>query len=530
MHVRSSLAELQNQRSKFRAHIVSVNREPLRAFGGRVAVVLSGGGARGAYEAGVLMAFQDAELPTHIISATSVGSINAASYAAHSDTLVGNAESLVESWSQVTPPAMGIDWSRYIFMLAGLVAASAGLGNFLWLWLKSKGIYLHSDDPQRVMFSWLALMLAGIGILIFFDKLSYIGYVIKNIFRRRSWTPDREKVVQSLFANTLVWGFVWIFLSSTHLHVAPQKVLRFELGTHFLVLGLALLATAVWWVFRRNISFWSHKFLRMPLRTGLFPNYERTKFLRKRIPLDRLRTSPMRVVMTATDILAGTARYFTNANLDELQRDPQVNRSFVTAEMEQAADLMQAIIASSAFTIAYETVPLNGRLLTDGGIVTNQPIRPAVRLGADVLFLVMVSPESSPPLEDVETFLDVGVRAIDILIAKNLKADLKLLARINHLCEIHAANLGLRPEQVEVHLLNDRYRYVKAFTVCPSKPLAATALDFEASVTVPAIVEGYRDGSRAALDFLKYVAGLPRAQARRIVKLVPESATATAFS
>jgi hypothetical protein len=124
----------------------------------------------------------------------------------------------------------------------------------------------------------------------------------------------------------------------------------------------------------------------------------------------------------------------------------------------------------------------------------------------------------------------VGVRAIDILIAKNLKADLKLLARINHICETHAANFGLRPEQVEVHLLNDRYRYVKAFTVCPSKPLAATALDFEASVTVPAIVEGYRDGSRAALEFLNYVAGLPRTQGRRIVKLVPESAAATAFS
>src|SRR5262249_43122696 len=178
--------------------------DALRKYDGRVAVVLSGGGARGAYEAGVLHAFQDAGLPTHILSATSVGSINAASYAAHSTTLVGSAQSLVDSWSQVTPPAMGIDWSRYVYMLAGLVAASAGAGNFLWLWLKSKGIYLHSNSPEHVMLAWLALMFAGLAVLIFFDKLSYIGYVIRNLFRRRRWAPDRRRAAESVFANVLV--------------------------------------------------------------------------------------------------------------------------------------------------------------------------------------------------------------------------------------------------------------------------------------------------------------------------------------
>jgi hypothetical protein len=191
---------------------------------------------------------------------------------------------------------------------------------------------------------------------------------------------------------------------------------------------------------------------------------------------------------------------------------------------------MQVIVASSAFTIAYEAVPIQGRLLTDGGIVTNQPIRPAVRLGADVLFLVMVSPETSPPPDQVKTFLDVGVRAIDILITQNLKADLKLLARINALCEIHAARLGLRPEQVEVHLLEQQYRYIKAITVCPTQPLAGTALDFDSRLTVPAIIEGYRDGSRAALEFAAYAAGLPAWRKRHIIKLVPESAAASASS
>ena len=86
--------------------------------------------------------------------------------------------------------------------------------------------------------------------------------------------------------------------------------------------------------------------------------------------------------MTATDLAAGNAKYFSNASVAELRRDPQVNQTFVSSEIEQAEDLLQAVVASSAFTIAYEAVPMQGRLWTDGGVVTNQPIRPAVRLGA----------------------------------------------------------------------------------------------------------------------------------------------------
>jgi len=125
-------------------------------------VVLSGGGVRGAYEAGVLMAFQDAEIPTPIIAATSVESINAASYAAEAEGLVGRAEPLVNTWLELTPATLGIDWSRYIFLLTGLVAASAGIGNFLWRWTKERGGFLHAHHSKL---TWLALA-AGATILL----------------------------------------------------------------------------------------------------------------------------------------------------------------------------------------------------------------------------------------------------------------------------------------------------------------------------------------------------------------------------
>src|SRR5437868_7447748 len=115
----AAMAELKDLREEFRARMATAKR-PV-AFSSRVGVVLSGGGARGAYEAGVLLAFQDAQVPTHIIASTSIGSINAASYAGHSDSFVGKAESLVESWSELTPATVGIDWLRYILVLIGQI-------------------------------------------------------------------------------------------------------------------------------------------------------------------------------------------------------------------------------------------------------------------------------------------------------------------------------------------------------------------------------------------------------------------------
>src|SRR4029077_12868079 len=108
---------------------------------------------------------------------------------------------------------------------------------------------------------------------------------------------------------------------------------------------------------------------------------------------------------------------------------------------------MKAIIASSAFPMAYELVEIKGGWWTDGGIVAKQPIHPAINLGADVLFLIMVEPPEQT-IGEIKTFLDVGMRTMDVMMAKNLRADMRLLENVNQICEQHARDLGLRPEQI----------------------------------------------------------------------------------
>jgi predicted acylesterase/phospholipase RssA len=514
----AALAELDALRVEFRARIAASARP--QVFSSRIGVVLSGGGARGAYEAGVLMAFQDANVPTHIIAATSVGSINAASYAAHSEGLVGRAEFLVDAWQELTPATLGIDWSRYIFLLAGLVAASAGIANFLWQWTKDRGIYLHAHHPKL---TWLALGAAGVAILFFSDKLSYIGYVIMKFVRKRPWEPDWRKAWISLGGNMLVWGFVIVFLGFTHIHLPGNGDRIYELSAPLPVLVALLLGWALYKLLQNPLSKLSHVFLRLPLRTGLFPNFDRIRFLRARLPQDKLRHSPIRVIMTATDIEHGMARFFSNVPCDVLVNDPGANEEFIRREVEHPQDLVQAAVASSSYTFAYEAVPMEGRLWTDGGIMTNQPVLPALRLGADVLFLVLIAPLDGVQQSGViKTFLDVGVQAVDILVSKNFKSDIALLSNINRLCSLYAAELGVKPEQLELEVGKQRYRYVKFFNIAPEKPLAAGALDFDSEIISPIIVQGYRDAGKVVEQFLQYEIERPPRESRQVVRLAAE--------
>lgn len=514
----AALAELDALRDEFRATMATARRPA--EFSSRVGVVLSGGGARGAYEAGVLMAFQDAQVPTHIVAATSVGSINAASFAAQAEGLVGKAEPLIDAWLDLTPATLGIDWSRYIFLLAGLIAASAGVGNFVWLWLRDRGIFLHAHQPKV---TWLALGVAGISILLFADKLSYVGYVGLKYLRKRDWEPDWRKTWVSLGANVLVWGFIVLFVGSTYIHLPLDGNGSFRMTPHVPMIVAILVALGVYRLLQDPLSKLSHRFLRMPLRTGLFPNFDRIKFLRARIPDDKLRNSAIRVIMTATDIQRGAARFFSNATVETLVKDPGVHEEFVRREVECPQDLVLAAVASSAYTFAYEAVTMEGRLWTDGGIMTNQPVLPALRLGADVLFLVLIAPlEGADQTEAIKTFLDVGVQAVDILISKNFKSDIAMLSSINRLCTVYAAEMGVKPEQVELEIGKQYYRFVKFFNIAPHKPLPAGALDFDSEIVSPIIVQGYRDARAVLQHFLEYEASRPARESRRIVRLAVE--------
>ena len=518
MHPQKARTLLKQARQQFRAEMAGQKAgEVWVSFDGRIGAVLSGGGARGAYQAGVLLAFQDAGLPTHIITATSVGSINAASYAALPEGLVGNAESLAEGWFNLTPFAVGVEWTRYIWMLVGLIAASIGFENLIGYVLVTHGFSFSLHDPAL---TWIALGVAGIAVLLSYDRLSYIAYVARNLLRDSSWKPDGHKAAVSLVANLIVWGCLVVALSSLHPHVLLANV-HFHPKLTALVGGALGILVLLRYVFRGPMSALLRRMLRLPLRPGLFANFERGRLLRQRISAESLRASPISVVFTATDLEAGAARYFSNKSPEQLVADPRADAHFVGEEIAGTDDLIGAVIASSALPIVYEPMTFDGRVYSDGGIIVNQPIRPAIRLGADVLFLVMMSPPAGQS-GDLKTFIDVGQRALDILMLQNLVTDLRILTNLNAVCERAAAGLGLRPEEVEIDLGTRRYRYVKTFAIQPTAPLAGTRLDFSAKAIGPAIVQGYRDACVQIESFLAYARQAKFGLRKRVLRFVPQ--------
>ena len=481
-------------------------------------MVLSGGGARGAYEAGVLLALQDARLPTHILTSTSIGAINAASYAGHGRGYLGNAEPLVEGWLQLTPATVGIDWSRYIIVLAGLIAATAGFGNAAGVLLRGLGIFFHQDNP---LLTWLLLGVAGSIVLFSYTEFSYLFYVLLHPMRGQRWAPNKKKLTWSLIANTVVLGFICWLLVSTHVEFRAASVFWLT-PRNDLWLGVALLVGALSWsILRNRVSRLSQKILRSPLDSGLFQNYERSRFLRDRIHLRRLRRSPMRVVMTAAELYTGREKFFANKKVEELQNDPGADAEFVRTHFEYAHDMMKAVIASSAFPMAYEPVKMHGGLWSDGGLVAKQPIIPAIRLGADVLFLIAVEAEKEV-VPKIRTFLDVGMRAFDILMSRNVKSDLRVLESVNQICETYAARVGTRPEQLVLEIGEHSYRYLKAFKIRPAMPLAATLLDFDGRIVRPAVEQGYRDGVAAVRAFIDYIAEAPASGPKHCLRLNAE--------
>jgi predicted acylesterase/phospholipase RssA len=511
--------ELAAARAAFQAEMAAAGAGDVwQRFPGRIGLVLSGGGARGAYEAGALLAFQDAALPTHIVATASIGSANGANFTAHSSTMVGNADQLAEDWLTITPRALGIEWTRYGWMVVGLIALSAGVGNLVLLIGRVLGLEVQLHSPGV---AWTALALAGTAVMLFYPQLPYAYHVAARRVRRQGGEVDRRRLRVSIVANALILAFMVAIVMSLNLHTTLRTLL---IRSPLLVGAGVVVLFLLRWVEQRQrarVSRLWEKMVRAPLDTGLFTNFDRTKYLRARIPAAPLTASPIRFVVTTTDLEDGSPTYFCNTPRDRLAGDPGVDQRFVEREVVYQPDLLPAIVASSALPIAFEPLVLEDRLVSDGAIVGSQPIRPAIRLGADVLFIVLLTPPRASGRREGITFLDVGLRALEILMHQNLRTDLQTTREANGLCERAAQELGVPPETITIELGHRRFRYIRPYTIRPAAPLGAGMLDFGAPATGAMILQGYRDAAVQIREFLAYAPQSHFGAARHVLRMAP---------
>lgn len=139
-------------------------------------------------------------------------------------------------------------------------------------------------------------------------------------------------------------------------------------------------------------------------------------------------------------------------------------------------DVARAVRASCAIPGVLEPVELDGRLLVDGGVVANLPVKVARELGADVIVAVdvtEVSGEARP-----SSFVEVVMRAVTILTHEGVAESAR------------GADVLVAPAVGEVDLLD-----------FDAKDRAIAAGEAAARAQLPALrraVEGWRRRARAA--------------------------------
>jgi NTE family protein len=158
---------------------------------------------------------------------------------------------------------------------------------------------------------------------------------------------------------------------------------------------------------------------------GLATGERLERFVRANVAVDRIEALRIPFAAVATDLDTG---------------EPVVLRR---------GDVARAVRASSAIPGVFEPVSLDGRLLVDGGVALNLPVKVARALGADVVIAVDVTALSGTA--HVENFVEVIVRAVNIVVHAEVEA-----ARRN-------ADVLLTPDVGEVGFMDfDRKRQAMA--------------------------------------------------------------------
>ncbi len=169
------------------------------------------------------------------------------------------------------------------------------------------------------------------------------------------------------------------------------------------------------------------------------------------LDLERLRASPVRVLVTATDLARGEQRVFDNRTVT-----------------------VDALMAASAVPGLFPPVEVDGTLLVDGGLTGRAPVLDA--LAADAALgrvVVVMSYAPAEPGATPTTMRRALEESFELLMTRQILRDTEL-AR-------------LRAPAVDVQLLT------------PSAPLQARPLDFDADVVERLLALGRAD-ARTCLD------------------------------
>ncbi|HTR96848.1 MAG TPA: patatin-like phospholipase family protein, partial [Candidatus Acidoferrales bacterium] len=460
-----------------RTRAVGMSARRLRAdlpFG-RIALVLSGGGALGAYEVGVLKVLEALELAPALVSGISIGAVNAVIWLAHGRRTAP----LERTWRNLHGGDIGLRWLALALRAAGAFGAGLALLELLlaltgsrelsgayWFWRKGSA-RVDLASAQMDLVSWLVL--AALCLTLVFTARRIDAWLAG---RATLGDPARGRrllgrITLGLAAiHALVWATGWPW---PHRFSASVVIV---LALIWLGSGGGSFARAL-----RRVGF---RLLPETGGRGLWDGEARRRVLERLVG----EGDPSRLVGPGSGLAIG-ALALDRGRMTHFISWPDPDPGFVERVRAELGDVVvlrtpdevvRAATASSAIPGVFEPERIDGRDFVDGGGFSNQPLHLALARDADAIVVVLLTPSGSPT-------------------ASPPPADLVALAgRLLELANWRDLQSELRQLPAEWSRERDPSRVC---VVEPDRPLPGSVLNFDPAQAAALIALGEQDAWRA---------------------------------
>jgi predicted acylesterase/phospholipase RssA len=393
----------------------------------RVALVLSGGGALGAYEIGVLRVLEVVKLVPSLVVGVSIGAINAVAWLAAGR----DAGPIEQVWRTARGETLGIQWVSLALRVAGAfvalmallemlltLAGSRELSGAYWLWRSGSAAWDLLSTQLDASF-WLVLALIGaLGVI-------YARPIARWLdLRTGQHGPEvaRKRLSRVTLLAACIHLFVWVMgWPWPHRFSAAIVIL--------LVLAWAASTPGILGRGLRNLA------LGLMPETGgrgLWSGRARRRILEGLVssgdprPLQGPGTG---LVMSALAVDRGVVTHFVSW--------PEVDEAFesrIRAELGEVvhlidpAEAISAAMASSALPGVFQPERVAGREFVDAVGFSNQPLHVAIARGVDAALVVLLTPsrppvDASPPGDVVA----LGGRLLELANWRDLQTELRHL-------------------------------------------------------------------------------------------------------